>query len=346
LFDIITIGGATQDIFAESDNAKIINIETISNKKSYLCFDYGEKMEMDQLAYDFGGGASNAAANFANLGLKTGIIIKIGNDLTAEAIKQRLKERKIDSSMVIQSKSENTGFSIILTSYEGDRTVLAHRGANSTISHEDIDWDSLKKAKWIYIASLSGQSNSILQKLANFAESNGINTAFNPGSTQIKRGIKDLQKILETAEILIMNRSEASAVTGIENYPPELPSIDDENIRKLLFELKNTGAKLVVITEGKKGAYAFEGKTLYYCPVFPSKVISTLGAGDAFSSTFVATIINYDWDIDKALKFASINAAKVVESFGAQNGFKTFEEIEKIIQLNPNYNITKSLFKL
>jgi len=339
MYDIIAIGGATQDIFVESDEAKILNIETVSTKQSYLCFDYGAKIELDKLAYDIGGGASNAAANLANLGLKTGIIVKIGNDIISEAVLQRFEERNIDKSMIIQSKKDKTGFSVILVSYEGDRTVLMHRGANSTIALDEINWEQVKQSKWVYVASLSGASNQVLDKFAEFAEKNGIHMAFNPGTTQIKRGVECLKKILEKAEILILNRSEAAMITGISNYSPEYPTIEDDNLKEIIFKLKQYGSKVIVITEGKKGAYAFDGETLYYSPTFPAKVVSTLGAGDAFSSTFVASMIKYDWDIEKSLKMASINSAAVVGSFGAQTGLKNFEELENIYAQNKDFKV-------
>lgn len=339
MYDIITIGGATQDIFVESDEAKILNIETQSTKQSYLCFDYGAKIELDKLAYDIGGGASNAAVNLSNLGLKTGIIVKIGNDVISKAVLQRFEERNVDKSMVIQSKKDKTGFSVILVSYEGDRTVLMHRGANSTISIDEINWEKVKQSKWVYVASLSGDSNQILDQFAEFAEENGINMAFNPGTAQIKGGVERLKKVLQQAEILILNRSEASIITGISNYPPEYPTIEDENLKEIIYKLKQYGSKVIVITEGKKGAYVFDGKTLYYAPSFPSKVVSTLGAGDAFASTFVASMIKYDKDIEKSLKMASINSAATVESFGAQTGLKNFEELENIYSQNKDFKI-------
>ncbi len=334
MYDIITIGGATQDIFVQADEAKIFNIETVSDKQSYLCFDYGAKIEMDKLAYDIGGGAANAAANFANLGLNTGTIVKIGSDLTAKEILQRFEEKNIDNSMVIRSKNHKTGFSIILVSYEGDRTVLMHRGANSKIKLEEINWEKVKQSKWVYVASLSGESNQILNKFAEFAEENGINMAFNPGTAQIKRGVESLKKVLEKAEILILNRSEAALITDIPNNPPEYPTIEDKNLKEMLLKLKSYDSQIVVITEGKRGAYAFDGKTIYYAPSFPSKVVSTLGAGDAFASTFVAGIIRYEADIEKSLIMASLNSASVVESFGAQDNLKTFEELEIIYDTN------------
>ncbi len=340
MFDVITIGGATTDTFVQVDRAKIMNIETRTSKDSYLCFDYGEKLEADRLAYDIGGGAANTAVNFSNLGFNAAIVVKIGDDLNSGAVLERLKERNIDTSMLLRTKADKTGFSVILTSFEGDRTVVMHRGANNMITLDDIDWEKIEQTKWIYFASLSGASNRILDKIALFAEEHGINMAFNPGSTQIKRGVEDLRKILETAEILIMNRSEASAITGISNYPPDFPDINDPNLNDMITRLKCYGSKIVVITEGKRGVYAYDGKTIYHTSPFPAKVASTLGAGDAFASTFAGSIMKFGFnEVEKALKHASVNSASVVSIFGAQQGLKNFEEIEETLKRNPDFRV-------
>lgn len=343
---IVTIGSATQDIFIESDLGKILTMRDAFSESSFLCFEYGAKIEIDQLAFDVGGGAINTAVNFANLGFNVSPIVKIGNDLNAEAVMRRVRELKMDESLILKSDEYKTGFSVILTSFEGDRTVMAHRGANSKIFLDDLNWDEIKKADWVYIAPLSGDSNSVLDELADFAEKNGINMAFNPGTTQIKRGIEDLKRVLSTAEVLVMNTSEAAKITGIPLgvLADEDTKVDSaQKIKEMFFKLKSYGPKVVVITEGGKGVHAFDGEACYFAPPFPSNVVSTLGAGDAFSSTFVASLIKFNWNIEKALTYASVNAASVVQSFGAQTGLKNFEHIAQTIEQNGDFAITKKI---
>ena len=98
---------------------------------------------------------------------------------------------------------------------------------------------------------------------------------------------------------------------------------------------------IVVVTDGKCGVYATDGAKYYRCSEFPAKPVSTLGAGDAFASTFTAVYAE-SADISKALKYASVNAASVVENFGAQQGFLTFEQIEERLIQNPDF-IVKEL---
>ena len=109
------------------------------------------------------------------------------------------------------------------------------------------------------------------------------------------------------------------------------------DIKSMLRTLKIKDYQVIVITDGGKGAYAYDGKSFYYCPIFPSEVISTLGAGDSFASTFCASLYRNGIDIGRALMYGSVNSASVVSKFGATEGLLTFEEIEEILALNPSY---------
>jgi len=344
MLDVITIGSATIDFFVECDDAAIMSVSTTDKTNEFMCYPYGSKLEISGFSRCLGGGGINTAINFSNLGLKTSAIFKVGEDEVAQAISAELKKRRIDSDLIC-AKGETSGFSIILVSFQGDRTVLAHRGANSRIRECDIDFEAIKNSKWLYIAPLAGESNAVLDKIADFAQDNGVNMAINAGTTAIKKGAKYFDRILQTAEIVVMNKDEAQMLTGIqvrpdtkhEKFSQELIHPD---IKELLVKLRNVHEPVMVITDGKNGVYAYDGKKFYQCPEFPAKVVSTLGAGDAFASTFVATMEKTNWNIEKSLKCASVNAASVVSVFGAQEGLLTFEQIQAKLNEEPNFKVT------
>ena len=74
-----------------------------------------------------------------------------------------------------------------------------------------------------------------------------------------------------------------------------------------------------MITDGPKGAYASDGKTVWFLDIFEGPVVERTGTGDAFGSGFVAGLIEKN-DISYALRFATANATSVVEHIGAQAG--------------------------
>ena len=139
-----------------------------------------------------------------------------------------------------------------------------------------------------------------------------------------------------------MNKEEASMATGIQLRPDTRDEKFSEqlihpDLKAMFNKLKVSDYQVIVITDGGAGAYAYNGKQYFYCPCFDGPVTSTLGAGDAFASTFCAALHKFDKDIAKALVAASINSAGVVSEFGATAGLLTFDQIlERMVQ-NPDF---------
>ena len=339
---IITIGSATMDVFVECDEANIVSVCTKDNNSEFMSYPYGSKIDISTFASNVGGGGVNTACNFGNLGFDTSAIFKIGKDFYADGILNFFKDKKVNLDNIVQKEDSSTGFSVILVSFQGDRTVLTHRGANAHITEEDINFEAIREADLIYIAPLNGDSNKVLEKFVDFAEKHDTKICFNAGTTSIKRGYEHLRGILDSAHVVVMNKEEASMATGIKVRPDTKTEkfshdVIHQDIKRMLEALKIKDYQVVVITDGNKGAYAYEGKKYYYCPTFPSEVISTLGAGDAFASTFCATLFRNGKDIGNALMYGSVNSASVVSKFGATDGLLTFEEIEERLKTRPDY---------
>jgi len=341
--DVITIGSATMDVFVESDDANIVSVYTKNKKSEFMSYPYGAKVEISDFASNVGGGGVNTAQNFANLGFKTSAIFKIGDDIYSDGVLESFKDKDIDLSNIIQDPKLSTGFSIILVSFQGDRTVLAHRGANALIKKSDINFEAIKNSKLLYIAPMNGDSAKILDDIATFANENNVYVCFNAGSSSIKKGFSYLKKILTNANIVVMNKEEASLATQIlvrpdtkdEKFSEEIIHPD---VKEMFQKLKVRDYQIIVITDGGRGAYAYDGKQYYYCPVFDGPVVSTLGAGDAFASTFCAALNRTERNIGKSLMYASVNSAGVVSQFGATQGLLTFEQIEDTLKKHPQYS--------
>ena len=339
---VITIGSATMDVFVECDEANIVSVCAKDKNSDFMSYPYGSKIDISTFASNVGGGGVNTACNFGNLGFDTSAIFKIGKDFYADGIFSFFKSQKVKLDNIVQCEDCSTGFSVILVSFQGDRTVLAHRGANANIKEEDINFEAIKEADLIYIAPLNGDSNKVLEKIVDYAEEHGTKICFNAGTTSIKRGYEHLKGILDSAHVVVMNKEEAVMTTGIHVRPDTKTEkfshdIIHQDIKKMLQALKIKDYQVVVITDGGKGAYAYEGKNFYYCPTFPSEVISTLGAGDSFASTFCAALYRNGKDIGNALMYASVNSAAVVSKFGATEGLLTFDEIEQQLKTRPDY---------
>lgn len=94
------------------------------------------------------------------------------------------------------------------------------------------------------------------------------------------------------------------------------------------------GPKTVVITDGPKGAHAYDGKEFYTQKPYPDikPPYERTGAGDAFSSTTVAAL-SLGQDLKMFAKWGAINSMSVVQEIGAQKGLLSRKKLKNT--LNP-----------
>lgn len=316
MYDVITIGSATRDVFIEP-NPKDIGIEKDPKHKTGkgICFSLGSKIDIPSIHFKTGGSAVNASITFARQGLKSAALAKVGKDIRGDEIKRRLEEEGVSSGLVVEDSKYFTAYSVILVA-ENQRTVLVHRGATEHLCcAEPIPYEELKNAKWFYITNLGGESAKIFRPLIDFACKNNIKIALNPGKAQLKLG-KNFKPVLEKTDILILNQEEASYLTGV--------SFKDE---KGIFEKLDKWVKgIVVITKGPKGFTACDNQYTWKAGILREpKFIDRTGAGDAFGSGLVSAIIKGK-SLDEALQMGSANATGVLGEWGANRGLLSRED--------------------
>ena len=322
--NITTIGGATRDITFVTDKGKVIETPENLIEQKLLAFEYGAKISSEEVSFNFGGGACNTAATFAKLGLNTAVNCKIGKDDNGKSIAQNLNKLGINTNLIQTDEGKKTGFSLVVVNKEGgDRIIFKYKGASDSL---EIKKENLSKTKWIYLTSLAGNWEEDLNEIKKSVEENKIKLVWNPGAVQIMAGKNKLKKFLENTEILIINKDEAiELVQSDENVKLDYNEINDAvNLSKII---KSWGPKIVVITDGKNGAYLFDDKAMLYSPPTSKKSVDSTGAGDSFGSALVGGYILTD-NLEMALKYGIINSGNVVGEYGAQNGILGKGEIE------------------
>lgn len=321
---VLTIGGATQDIFLSISNLSSKELEIDNIKKKYLLIPEANKLDVSSLYYSTGGGATNTGVAFARLGFSVESFFKIGKDTAGDLILADLKKSNVKVNNISRSENLKSGTSFILPSESGERTVLVYRGASESLSESDLPDNIFANKNLVFIGPLSGNSVSILSKSISLAKSNQAVIALNPSKFQINYNISQLQENIKQVDILLLNNYEAKLLTQ-KLFEQEFNEKDA--IKKLLL----SGPQIIVVTAGQNGAYVGYNNVIYYHKIVPSKVVNTVGAGDAFSSCFVANIIKTGFShssIKIALISALINSASVVAHHDAKEGLLTSSEIE------------------
>ena len=318
-FDFVAIGDTTIDAFIRIKEASV-NCD-INKENCQICLDYGNKIPYESVTVvPAVGNSANAAVAAARLGLKSAFVGNVGDDLNGKDCLSAFKAENVSTKFIKIHKDKKTNYHYVLW-FKDERTIL--------IKHEEYDYElpHIGSPKWIYLSSLGENSLPFHSEIADYLKKNPeTNLAFQPGTFQIKLGREALQSIYASTEIFFCNVEEAGRILGLDTL----------GTHELLKRIHALGPKMVVITDGPKGAYAFDGKDMWHQPAYPDPKppFERTGAGDALASTTVAAL-TLGKDVETALEWGMINAMSVVQQVGAQKGLLTRPQIEKYLKDAP-----------
>ncbi len=316
MYDIITFGSAAKDIRIKPKAFKILDSQKEFDTGKGFCFNFGSKIEIEELNLTSGGGGTNTAAAFSKQGFKTAFCGAVGEDIAGEELTSEMKKLKIDTRFIVKKSEKPTNHSIVISSDGQERTILVYRGASDLLTKNDIPWSKLK-AKWFYLAPFASPKPEgvgglgIFEEIISFAEKNNIKIACNPSKQQLSLPEDQLKRIFQKIDVLFLNQEEASFLTKI-SYEEET-----ENLKKI----GEICHGVIVITKGGAGVVASDGKFIYSAlPQADRKIVDTTGAGDSFASGFLSDYIRYSGDIEKAIQLGLANSAANLAEIGAKAG--------------------------
>jgi len=267
-----------------------------------------------------GGSAANVAIAIRRLGLKSAIIAKIGLDGFGRIAVDELLKEQVDISGLKISPTLPTGFSVVARDSEGRIVIYGFKGASEKLKPEDIEEKLVEKTRFIHISSLRPDTSVYVAKLA---KKLGKKVSWDPGRRLASLGIAKLETLIKHVDIVFANKREALLLTGMEDY------------RKVAQAIRKLGPKIVIIKKGSEGAYMQCGNMEIDMPAYtPPKVVDTTGAGDAFAGGFLTALIR-NYDLSKALKYASIVAALKVSKLGSH----TTPTSQEIIEYTRRYGL-------
>lgn len=326
--DFLAIGDIVTEPFIRLKDASIHC--NINNENCEICMRWGDKIPYDYFVLvPAVGNASNAAVAAARLGLNSALRAYLGKDRYGEDCLGVLKSENVDTSLMVTDPVRPTNYHYVLW-YETERTIL--------VQHEEYDYTvpTLAEApKWVYLSSLAANSEPYhLALIAWMKQFPTTKLAFQPGTFQMKLGIKILKDMYARTDIFFCNKEESQRILGA----PE-----EKDIKKLLTGIQTLGPKIVVITDDRRGAYAADASgNFYYIPMYPDSrpPVERTGAGDAFASSVTAALA-LGKPLEEALLWGPINSMSVVQEVGAQKGLLSREKLEAYLTPAPKeYKLT------
>ncbi|MFA5942684.1 MAG: carbohydrate kinase family protein [Candidatus Paceibacterota bacterium] len=325
--DFIAIGDTVVDEFIRLKEARVDCDKNGEN--CTISLPWGDKIPYDFVVSIPGvGNAANAAVAAARLGLSSGFVSNIGKDRPGEEILASFAREGVDTSCIQINEGIPTNRHFVL--WQGaERTIL--------IRHEAYPYlipENLTAPKWLYLSSMSKHAAAFHSELASWLAGHPeTKLAFQPGTFQISMGKEKLAPLYARADFVACNKEEAKRILEISR-PAE--GAGETDMRELLEKMHALGPKIVFITDGVKGAYAYDGSTTFRVPVYPDAQppVDRTGAGDASAATVVAALA-LGLPLGEALAWGPVNALSVVQYVGAQKGLLTREALEKLLSEAP-----------
>lgn len=305
MFDVITFGSATKDVFLRSKENVVLENDKFSTGKG-VCFSLGSKIKTDEVYLTTGGGGTNTAATFSKQGYTVAYCGKIGRDEAGNGVLRELEHYGVNTDLISSTDEKPTNHSVIIDVPGIDRTILVYRGASDYHTKNDISFEDLN-AKWFYLAPFSFSSELLFYTLLEHANAKDIQVMANPSKHQLKS--EKIKDALKTVDVLLLNMEEASVLTGI-SYEKE-----EEVIKEALKFCK----KVLLVTQGVDGVVAFS-KDLFYRgkPILPDANDRT-GAGDSFGSGFLAEFMR-SGEVEKSIQLGIANSTSCLQKPGAKHG--------------------------
>ena len=257
-----------------------------------------------------GGSAANTCRALAQWGVDTGFVGAVGDDPDGRAMLADLRDNGVDVSQIAVKSGAPTGRVIGLVDPLGHRSLYVQPGANNLLSSGDLDLDIIAQARIVHLASFVGEDQLVLQEWAVEHLPPSVTLSFAPGQIYTRLGRERLEGILRRTKILFLNAAEVEQLGGVDS-------------------IRRCGCEVVVETWGSRGSRVTHAGGSFCTPAFPTAVVDTTGAGDAFAAGFL-----FGWLRGKPLevcaRWGNWTASWVIRAAGANSALPTAEELEDL----------------
>ena len=269
-----------------------------------------------------GGSAANTTVAFSALGGSAFYACRVGHDDLGSLYLNGLNEAKIQTTS--KSISEGvTGTCMVLVSDDSERTMHTYLGITAELSADQIDFEPLKTAKWLYLEGYLATSDTArlaVQQARQIARKNGVKIALtlsDPAMVQYARqGLDEL--LNDGVDLIFCNEKEALMYTETDNIDAALAKL------KLL-------SNDIVITLGDKGALVANAEQHIQVAGRKVTAVDTNGAGDAFAGAFLYAL-NSGEDIQTAAELAILISSEVVSQFGPRLDVQDYAKLQATLK--------------
>jgi 5-dehydro-2-deoxygluconokinase len=324
--DVVCLGRFAVDFYAQQIGARL---EDVTSFAKYL-----------------GGSSANTAFGCARLGLKAGLISRIGNDANGRFLVETIAREGCDTSHVSVDPSRLTA-AVVLGIKDKDTfplIFLRENCADMAIDEDDVDEAYIAASRALLITGTHFSTAHIdrISKLAlDRARRNDVRTVLDIDYRPVLWGLTSrgdgetrfiasdgvtahLQRILPKFDLVIGTQEEFNIAGGSLDIMASLRAVRAVTGATLVVKRGPTGCAVIDGEVPRTLDDAFNGKGVTV------EVLNVLGAGDAFSSGFLSGWVRGE-DYDRCTRYANACGALVVSRHGCAPAMPTRVELDYFI---------------
>lgn len=250
-----------------------------------------------------GGAGANTACWLAECGVDTALVSRVGGDEVGRARTLELLGFNVEAIVSVDHEAI-TGTVVVLVGTDGERTMLADRGASLRLSAEDIDPRVFAPGVHLHLSGyvlLDEHSRGAAMYALDIARSHGMTVSVDAASAAPLATVGPEAFLSWTAglDLLLANADEARILTGCQDATTAAIALA-------------RSCRIAVVTDGAAGAVWASDGTVRHCPAEPVQVIDTTGAGDAFAAGLLTDWLTPGSTADSALVAGAARAACAV----------------------------------
>jgi 5-dehydro-2-deoxygluconokinase len=325
-YDILCLGRFGVDFYAQQIGARLEDVTTFAK---YL-----------------GGSSANTAFGCARLGLKAGLISRVGDDAMGRVLVETIAREGCDVSHVGVDPSRLTA-AVVLGIKDKDTfplIFLRENCADMAIGDAEIDASYIARSRALLITGTHFSTeyiNGISNRALDHAHANDVRTVLDIDYRPVlwgltKRGdgetryiasdtvTRHLQKMLPRFDLVIGTIEEFNIAGG------------SDDIMRSLEAVRGCSHAVLVVKRGPLGCAVIEGAIpasldeAFNGAGVRVDVLNVLGAGDAFSSGFMSGWVRGE-DYDACARYANACGALVVSRHGCAPAMPTRVELDYFI---------------
>lgn len=267
-----------------------------------------------------GGSTANIAVGIARIGAGSRFVGKVGDDANGRALREAFEKDGVDVGWLVADSAGRTAQTVIAVDPSGSRVIYSLGGTALLESPKEFTSDILDGAAALYVGEAFPE---VARRAMQEARSVGAQVVYGPGGAASWMGTENLAELMGLADSVLMSRAELRAVTGCDE--------PDAGARLLL----ERGVPGVVATLGEQGSACYSRRPehiadLSWAPSFSVDVVDTTGAGDAFASGFISSLVE-GRPTAECLRRGNACAAMAIGRIGAREALPTREELEMFL---------------